>query len=88
MSLCLSVTAVCVSACVSTVVQLTIERDKLNEAQRLIRESEAKVGVLLHVALMLSGRMDPTHSTWDLSVLHLQFSVTSDDMYTIICNGM
>lgn len=33
---------VCASVCVQ---QLTIEKDKLKEAQRLIRDSEAKVGV-------------------------------------------
>lgn len=32
-------------ACVVSA-QLTIEKDKLKEAQRLVRESEAKVGVL------------------------------------------
>lgn len=32
--------------CVGCVIQLTIDRDKLNEAQRLIWESEAKVGIL------------------------------------------
>lgn len=35
----------CVCVCVVSE-QLTIEKDKLKEAQRLIRESEAKVGVL------------------------------------------
>ena len=39
--------SVCVCVCLCVVpAQLTIEKDKLKEAQRLIRESEAKVGVL------------------------------------------
>lgn len=49
--LCIPVVCACVRPCVCVCLcvvpaQLTIEKDKLKEAQRLIRESEAKVGVL------------------------------------------
>lgn len=47
----LSFHCVCVCVCVVSV-QLTIEKDKLKEAQRLIRESEAKVGVLFACAAL------------------------------------
>lgn len=40
------VSVMCLCVCVVSV-QLNIEKDKLREAQKLIRESEAKVGVLL-----------------------------------------
>lgn len=43
--------------------QLTIEKDKLKEAQRLVRESEAKVGVLfarvaIHIDLASTFKSD------------------------------
>lgn len=53
---------VCMCVCVVSA-QLTIENDKLKEAQRLIRESEAKVGVpVACVALDIISHLIPEKS--------------------------